>query len=397
MVRAALLLPWIPFAGGAVEVTVTPQLNGLLQYDDNKLLRTVELASVWQGAVTVGATIEAHDPVTDVTLRPRVSIRRFTEEPDLDSEDMELPIEATRRFERSQLGLTGTFSRRPLYETDLTDTGRNITGRSRDDISVTPTWIWFATERNRAQFFAGYAEASFEKATRRELSDYRYWSAGTTLTHQASEQTQLSLGSFWTRFEPEGGQNLATTIGGRLGMSTAFSETLSASASVGYTVSDLKFQALQFALGPGGQIIPMLVDEQATEGGWIFDASVSKHFTRVQLDASITRRLSPAAEGVQSELQTLTGTVSYRVRQHWTLHANVEYVDRTTQGGLRRNLDRNLLTTGVNLVWRFDRRLNLQAGYRYRRLESSIFGTVPESNAVIFTVRYELGTPLRLY
>lgn len=393
MVRAALLLAWIPFAGGAVEVTVTPRLSALLEYDDNKLMRIADFVNVWQGAVIAGATIEAHDPVTDVTLHPRVSIRRFTEEPDLDSEDLELPIEATRRFERSELGLTGTLSRRPLYETDLTDAGLIVAGGSRDDVSFTPVWTWFATERNQAQFYGGYAEATFDQTMSGGLTNYRYWSAGTTLSHQASDRTQISLGSFWTRFEPERGQNLATTIGGRLGLSTAFSETLSASASVGYTVSDIEFQTLDFTAGP----VPLLVNDQATEGGWIFDASVSKRFARAQIDASLTRRLSPAAEGVQSELQTLTGTASYRLRQHWTLRVNVEYVDRTTQGGLRRNLDRNLLTTGVNLVWRFDRRLNLQAGYRYRRLESSIFGTVPESNAVIFTVRYELGTPLRLY
>jgi len=395
----ALLLACLPLAAAAYEVTVTPQANAMLEYDENKLLWIEDFPATWQGALTASARIEASDPVTDLTLRPRVTVRRFTDESALDAEDLVLPIEAERRFARSSLGLTAELSRRPQYEADLTEAVLDVGGRDRDEISFTPVWTWFAAPQSQIQLYGGYTQVSFEDSDRTAtISGYEFWSAGTTLVHQASERLQISVGGFWTRFDPDGAQNNATTIGGNLGGSYAVSDSLQLEASAGYTVSDLEFQTLSFVFDPATfQIVPLLSDEEETEGGFIFNVGATKRFERGEVEAGFSRRLSPSSQGAQTELETLRGAASYRLRERWTVRADVTFDDRTFQGDTDRARDRSLLTARANLVWRFNEYWRVEAGYRYRLLERDRDDFSSDASAVMLTVRYDYGQPLRIF
>ncbi len=395
----ALLLACLPLAAAAYEVTVTPQANAMLEYDENKLLSIEDFPATWQGALTASARVEVRDPVTDITLRPRVTVRRFTDESALDAEDLILPIEAERRFARSALGLTAEFARRPQYEADLTEAVLDVGGRDRDEISLTPVWTWFANPQSQIQLYGGYTKVSFEESERTaSISSYQFWSAGTVLIHQASERLQITLGGFWTRFDPDGEQNNATTIGGQLGTSFAFSDTLSLDASAGYTVSDLEFQTLTFVFDPTTfQIVPVILDEEETEGGFIFNVGATKRFERGEVEAGFERRLSPSSQGAQTELETLRGAASYRLRERWTVRADVTFDDRTFQGDTDRARDRSLLTARANLVWRFSEHWRVEAGYRYRLLERDQDDFSSDASAVTLTVRYDYGQPLRIF
>lgn len=308
----------------AAEYAVTPFANARVQADTNKRLTTGPHDTVYGTVIDAGALFTAQSETSYLSLSPKLSVSRFTDDGnnvDQDREDYFIDATGSHRLnERVTLGAFLNFANTGvigseledqglvLFESGLTSAGINTVSESfsRKTISAGPSITYAFSERDSLRLGGSYTDVTYDRKDTL-LSDYIYYSVNVAWIRQLSETDQIITSIFASKQDPELNFQVLNSVGpspqslqhqfDQIGATVAyvhsFSETLTGNFSVGARKTKGDFPDLidfDFFLNPqsaailGGSIInrsdPALAVLLALDPQFLKDSSVVNRIYR---------------------------------------------------------------------------------------------------------------------
>ena len=405
--------------GRAAEWSMTPGISLRTGLDDNIRLTSDDSIddqdTVWELRVTPRVNFGMITENKGITGKARYSVRRFhggsgaNSSSNLDREDAKFNLNSFYNTYRDSLGLALGFTRDSTLDSELDETGKAISQRAtRLVYTASPYWSRILTERMRLNLNYRFTKVEYsDDFGVSDLTEYESHFMSSSLERMITERTSASAVASYSRYEPE--TNLdSRTLSLQGGLSTTFSETLSASFLAGWrkTTSD---QAIPtgFCIGgdpgsgfPGcGGGVPVVTGietDDSDNDGSVYTFKINKQFTAGSLSASLVRQATPTgSNGQLLETNTLRVYANRRIRKRLTTSITAQVTDRetitSTTSGINPDSDnRKYYAISPSVTWNWSRDLDLSATYRYRKVERDVTSDNATSNAFYLTLDYRL-------
>ncbi|MEO0972192.1 MAG: outer membrane beta-barrel protein [Pseudomonadota bacterium] len=351
------------------------------------------------------------DSIAGYILEPRVSLD-FTGErwqvgndlrltfpfygnDDFNLNEQRYDLGVTRFLQRGDFSLTGALERGSTLTNGLVDEldglindNNEIVATRRNSAIVRPQWTHRLTERNTMVLGGSMSVVDFEDNTfpvtlfdgrvvdvdaPGQLSDYRFDGADLTLQRALTPRTSIFATAAVSRFQTQE-RVLLTDIDVlaqetsnfsrqlQLGVTHAFSNTVSGTLRAGARLVDSESQTESIALG-----LPTQVVEEDSTGG-VFDASVRWAPERTLVELAASRSLAPSGVGQLLEQDRVFLTVRREFRPGITGTLRLGYIERARfiSG---EPFDRQVFRIDPTLRWRVRRHWAVAAGARYAQVE----------------------------
>ena len=399
LIASGLLVAVVMVRPVMAELSVTPSFYTEAYSDDNRRIRP-------QGGSTAYATVTDGDleavfarPTYSVSLTPRARFSRYTEFPELNSEDWFVNLDGLKVLERHQFTVGFEFERESTATTELEDSGIIL------DISQTRTmlagnlgWTYEINERLSAGAFGGVSDVSFEKTSQLTRIDYDTANAGLRLTYVASDRTTVTANASISTFNTQQTASETESVAFQIGFEHMFSDTLSGNFAIGHNITRVKSSQTQSVLV---SVFPLqFATQQVTQdsrgGGQILNTRVQKTFDRGHLVVTWDRYFSPSSLGVRLKLQETGGRFSYRIRDDLTARAGAWFRERSQEGsgGGLRSLDTMFIRGSV--AYQFKRHWTALIEYHFRQQTQPVTNISATSHRIGLELCYA-GDPLQYF
>lgn len=235
---AAVLLPLttllvlMPVTSGAQQWLVTPEIEIAAQHVENpRLEEEEETKSITGGLVDMGLALQRNSPTSSFVLRPAVTVYRYPDDPDEDSEAYFLDFDAGREGQRSSWRIRGNYHQQQVFhgETTTSDvddfieddvqtgTGRTFDRRQRDLWRVAPGLTVEFTELTSLEVDLTYLDVSYDQQELGEAVDYRDMRIDTALVRALSQYNRIEFAVFASRYDPVSLPRETDRAGARVG------------------------------------------------------------------------------------------------------------------------------------------------------------------------------------
>ena len=202
-------------------------------------------------------------------------------------------------------------------------------------------------------------------------------------------------------------ESVSSTSSFRLGYDRALSRTLAIGLQAGLYVNrtddndtlragDLAPPEFGFGADYEAQFADRLGTLDTSENGWLANVTLTKDAGLTRYVARFAVDVQPSSIGSQVETQELTGEVFRQIDPliDVSLRARAYEPDR-----LGANADdefsRRFISVEPRVAWRFSRAWTAEASYRYRRQKSRAIAESAESNALLFSIRWNPPSRVR--
>ena len=273
----AVLVMFLPLSAQAAEYSVTPFGTATAEADTNKRLATQDTDTTFGALLDVGALFNASNEESSLSVTPRLSIGRFSDDGnnvDQDTEDYFLDMTGDHRInERLSVGAFLNFANTGVIGSELEDLGivfgdnnvaslglENINENfSRQTISLGPSLTYILSEKDSLSFGASYSEGTYDNQNT-ILSDFTNYSINASWIRQVSVQDQFSvsvfaskqdpdlnaleLASIQSSLAPQSLNNETDQTGITFGYMRSFSDSLTGNVSIGVRKSEGEFPDL---------------------------------------------------------------------------------------------------------------------------------------------------------
>ena len=300
---------------------------------------------------------------------PRFRLSRYTQETDLDAEDIFIHLDGVKTFERLTARAQFDYERQGTATTELTDTGRIGVNIDRTTIDFSGSLEYALNERLTLNAFGGLSDISFEELTGSTFSDYDLANAGTGIRYASSAATSILFNVSVSTFSVPSARSETVSYTYRGGLDHRFNETTSMVFQVGQNISRLKSQSDVPVLI---SLVPFLtatqrVTETSSGSGHVLDLIVEKEFERGGVTVTWNRYFSPSSQGSRQKRQAVEGLIEYRVTDGLTAETIVTYREQEREGQFSTPL--NALETLSVLgrgKYRLTPTLDIEVTYRFR-------------------------------
>ena len=356
------------------------------EYDDNAELsfRTdneVELNGLLiEGSADIGYT----SPQTSFDLTPRILIRNYSDNPELESDDIFVRGAWRRNMRSSNLGLRVNFDQQTVRTGERADTefefddpdeisegdsGRVALRGDRTRWRITPSWGYRFSAANSISANINHYDVDYEDVFLDRLDDYTDTRGNLFFRHGFSNVNTGVIQLTGRNFETADGEAELSGYGAMAGIERDLTQTTRLRAMVGFETTD----------GTSGS-----ADDTNAVGNITF----VQNLQTIRILAQYRRTINA------------TGAGRLSTRDSYILNFNRELNQKISAGiGVRAYQSRGLSdTTSVDdrdyvqlrgsFVWNIARTFSMEFDYRYTMINRIEFGERANSNSILVWLSY---------
>jgi hypothetical protein len=316
-------------AAGAGVWGMDPVLGAVGDYSTNPGLLALSHAAQANGAVLIDAPTTYNGDAFEFFVLPSFRVGDSKGYSSLASDYQHLNVKAEWDNERGAFTASAGVARdSSLYHDYLTNGGAGV---RRDGSQADLNWERLLTERTDFD-----ADLSSQRINYAEgigaptLVDYKYTSFTSMLSRSTSEKNKLTLTASVGRYDSLDGTTESTSANLQAGFVRQWSEIWSATATAGYSRAQnkLDFELPRLVITPDGLAIEYLpFEEKSTQNGTVYMANVARQGSRLVLNATASRQLTPTGFAYLSRQDTYDVTGTYALTERWSLSVGGRYLD----------------------------------------------------------------------
>ena len=324
------------------------------------------------GTIKAGRRTEA----TDVNFNGEAGLKKYSGEDNLDTNDLDLGVDATHRTERDQFTFNAAVKLDSTLTSEIQSSGLMQSRKRRIQKNFALFWTRSLSERTSLKLGYSHIDTEYKNAKYTGLSNYTYQVIEAMLTHALNQKMRISLVLSPSLYKGSNVIKIKTRdLGFKVHINYDFTETFSAGGGVGVRYSNTEHKST-------------LVDYENNDSGFILNANIKRTFEQMIVDGLFSRNVRPSGSGDLLLTDILSAKVNYEVGPRLNLIlASAVYRNSSTDED-DESRDRIYFTFQPQVRWKMTRRWLVEGSYRYRyqRYESS--GLRADSNAIFLSVKY---------
>jgi len=389
----------------AAQTYFVPRVEGRVEYNDNFGLvpdgATTSDTDAFGFIADAEALIGIATTRGETTLRPRLRLQEY---PDVDDQvtvgEQITPLEAfldlrsTYKWQRADLLVNARYARQDSYNVETAsgvfdpldpnfgsdpDSVRTRVGDTRDRFQVSPTVSYAVTERVSLGAGIDYQLVRYDSEGVDTRLDYDYAVLDGFATWKLSPLSDLTFGTYASRYETENDISKTDSYGGRVGYRYRWTESTGVRADLFYESSDIT------------DTVPVRTEDSTSYWGGSLTA-----YRRLEVSNwrfTIGRRYIPTSDGRKAELD------QFRLQYDRDLTARLEF--RGAVRFERRNDidptifsdDRDSARGDLSLTWMMTRHWFLSGGYSYTWEDRDRAISDADNNQLFVGIGYKGLTP----
>lgn len=360
---AQLLLP-----GLAVGAEVIVQPSGYVGAETNSNL---DLTPGGQAEVTgyvanLASLIGIATQSSSTTIRPRIDYRDYPTDKEDNRLEAYLDFNSFYKGPRSSASISGTLDHRDEFNAEQNaalyndvnpnqstspQTGRTITGATRDSIYLVPSYSYSLTPRLAAGVSGVYQKINYSPNDDHRFVNFDYYQAKAFLVWNFTQKSDLSFGGYGDKYNATRFDSKATDSGGSVELNTSWSPLFSTRASVVVQHSDIQYE------------IPTVFNGTVNSWGGSFNATYKAETQTFRTDLS--RLLTPSGGGSVYVANQLQLQYDRHVTQRVSLTTAAIFVRNRALTPAASGNGRDYLRSVVEMKWMVTRTWFIQGGYQY--------------------------------
>lgn len=360
---APLLLPGL--AIGA-EVIVQPSAYVGVETNSNLDLTPGGQAEVTGYLANLSSLVGIATPNSSTTIKPRLDYREYPTDREDNRLEAYLDFNSAFKGQRSGASISGTFDHRDEFNAEQTpalyndvnptqttapQTGRTITGATRDSFYVVPSYSYSLTPRIAAGVSGVYQKIDYSPNDSGRFVNFDYYQGKAFLVWSFSQKSDLTFGGYGNKYNATRFDSTASAEGGSVDLNTSWTPLLSTRASVVVQHSDIKYE------------IPPAFNGTVNTWGGSLNATYKEETQTFRTDLS--RLLTPSGGGSVYAVNQLQLQYDRRITQRLSLTTAAIYLRNRALTAAASGNGRNYLRSVVEMKWMVARTWFIQGGYQY--------------------------------
>ncbi len=371
--RALVVVAGLCVAGAAsgADTYFQPNLEAVSEYHSNWDLTpdpegTLRDQTVMGFRADLGANWGIRTQRSDTRLRPTLRLQEVPDRDDLGRLSGSLSLQNSYRWQRSQWGVVGSYSREDASRAQIIDAGFDDFDPEDPIVDGTARLVVAAEKVNRLQVRPSFTHALSQKVDietgalwysterdspvpSREL-DAKAWGVQGGVRWGMRPRTSAALGTYYARYEAQNDLNTTTGVGVSARVEHEWTPVLRGELSVDVEQTEVDAANLgrdKFtSIGPSAQII-----RRGQVGEWRLVAG---------------RTFSPTSYGTRSNVDQVRFELRRAVRPLLDMRLSLRGLRTRAQGeGLTGSSDRDYARGDLELTRRLSRTLYVRGSYSY--------------------------------
>jgi hypothetical protein len=369
-VRRSHLMAAVSLLGAAcanaADVFIQPNASIGAQTNSN-----LDLTPGGQGESTgynasVASLIGIATPNSSFTIKPRLDYQDFPNDPGDDRLEEYLDFNGSWKGQRSSAAISGSYDHRDEFNAELQtatfdeinpvqptapQTGRTVSGGTRNSMYVAPSYTYDLTQLFAAGVSGLYQKVNYSPNDDARFVDFDYYQGKAFVVWTLNQKNDLTFGAYHNDYNATRFFSKASATGGSVDLNTAWSPLLTTRASVTYQRSDI-----EAGLPPG-------FDGSLNVWGGALSVVYKGEIT--QLRADLNRLITPSGGGSVYVADQAQVEYDRKLTQRLSFIGAVIYEqDRALTANFAGD-GRNYLRTLLDIKWMMTRTFYIQGGYSY--------------------------------
>ncbi len=380
MTKLSLYVVWLLMAlasvAQATEWSLTSTLNPSVKYNDNVFLSEDAQASMHY-ALTPNVTVSRADENAAASLSAGYQIDRYSSlSSDNDTENPFIRFNSSYNTERSQYGLSASYTEATSRSTALEDSGDFTSQAINRTRSISPSYRYQLSERDSLMLNGLYSE---RLSSTIDFSDTETRSMSAGWQRQFSERLSAGLTATIANYKSDNALNLSTDDDD-YSLSTTFNYSWTELWDIGGSIGIRRLESERTTITTG-------LTESDNSTGSTFALSVMRTDDIDSYAFSLSRALTPSGTGDINESDRVSATWSRNFSDRLTANVVASYQQTTSVGLENFSEDRENINFSSSLRWQLESNLSLNFGYSYRK-QSQDSRSSTDSNTVGVTLNY---------
>jgi hypothetical protein len=338
-----------------------PVLGLVGDYSTNPALLSVPHTAETNGAFLIDVPTTYNSDAFVFSIVPSFRLGNSKGYSSLVSDYEHLSTKAEFDSERGMLTATAGIARdSSLYLNYLTN---GSAGVQRDASTADLDWQRLLTERLEFDADISTQHVRYgESSGAPTLVDYQYTSVAPAFSWKTSERNKLTVTASVGRYDSLDGTTESRSANLQAGFTGQLSELWSVTATAGYSRAlnefDTKQPELVFtANGLAIEFLPLKLE--SSQNGSIYSVNLARHGSRLTLNASASRQLTPTGLAYLSSQKTYEFMSSYALSDRWSLAADARYVNAQNPQLHTAPTDYTIKYLAISSEWRWTEKLTL--------------------------------------
>lgn len=392
-IRIVLIIGTTVFCSSldAAEWIVDGTVNQSLSYNDNVRMLPENAKGSVVYYLTPTLNFARKTEVWDIEGRASYGVQHYTDMEELDQNPQNYGLSTEYRTDRSNMGLSASYSVVPSQNFAEQDTGNFATNTRRNNLTVTPTYSYRFTELDSLISSASYSKSTYSNPGSgnndtiiNSFNDNESKTINVGWQRQWSELFSQSISVFYSNYNSTGRINSeSNSYGINLTSSYQLSEEWQFSGTIGGRITDTSIDTV---------IIPGLLTatNQNTSEGFLTDIGVHYKGESLSSNFGLSRSLVPSGQGQLTEQTLVSLDFLYRITERLSSGLATSYRETDSvsdiNGGLGQS--RTNIQVSPNINWELTQDWLLSASYAYRNQDRKNPDRTADSNIFMLTINY---------
>jgi len=338
-----------------------PVLGVVGDYATNPALLAVPHTAETNGAFLIDAPTTYNSDAFAFSIIPSFRLGNSKGFSSLASDYEHLSTKAEFDSERGKLTATAGIARdSSLYLNYLTN---GSVGVQRDAATADLDWERLLTERLEFDADVNTQHVRYgESSGAPTLVDYKYTSIAPSFSWKTSERNKLTATASVGRYNSLDGTTESRSANLQVGFIRQLSEIWSVTATAGYSraLNQIDTQTPEFVFTPSGPAIVLVpLRQESSQNGSIYSVNLTRQGSRLVLNASASRQLTPTGFAYLSPQKTYEFKSSYSLSDRWSLAADGRYVNAQNPQLHTVPTDYTIKYLAISTNWRWTEKLTL--------------------------------------
>ena len=380
-----LLAAMVPGAALA-QWTFEPIARVGVEKDDNATLsiRTDDVRDVTGILYDLSLRADYQSALTSFFITPRVISRNYSDDPDLDSDDIFVASVYRREMKSSMIRIrfdyddqTARTAERADADLEVDepddipddDTGRVAFQGKRERIRIRPEWFYEFSNAMSMNVNIAYVDTSYDAILQPFLSDYTDAHLAVFLNRAFTERTTGIVTVRGRNYELSDGSSETTGIGLLAGFESSLSQTSTLRALVGIEDVDS--------------------DVSETDPNFVADISFRRRLETVNFLAQYRRSISASGSGKLSVRDSINLNLSRRLSEKVTAGLGVRTYQTNAVDDVLTIDERTYVQLRAQFTWNITTNFATEFDYRYTFQDRSVLGESANSNQITVWFAYK--------
>jgi len=385
LVLGMTLVTLTPVAAQA-QWTYEPIAKVGVETDDNATLsiRTDDVRDVTGILYNLSLRLDYKSPLTSFFITPEVLVRKYSDDSDLNSNDIFVASVFRRDMQSSMIRVRFDFDEQTARtaeraDADLDvddpddipddDTGRVAFQGDRQRIRIRPEWYYEFSNAMSLRVEMAFIDTSYDEILQPFLSDYTDAHLAVSLNRAFTERTTGIVTARGRNYELSDGSSETTGIGLLAGFESSLSQTSTLRAMFG--VEDVDS------------------DISETDPNFVADVSFRRRLETVNFLAQYRRSISASGSGKLSVRDSINLNLSRRLSEKVTAGLGVRTYQTNSVDDVLTIDERTYVQLRAQFTWNITTNFATEFDYRYTFQDRSVLGESSNSNQVTVWFAYK--------